>query len=132
MNLEKGNIAPIMENNDALRRILYALTQPDPDIIEKNFNISSSGSNEIIGAISGQIIGVYAVLIHPAAAVTLTMKSAGNAISPALSLSQDSILILDEKPSRRPWYRGAKGGNIDFSLSGGVSVVGTIYYKQSL
>ncbi len=98
-----------------------------PETLTAILSFSTSGANELIAAVSGKRIKVYAFYLVPASAVSVTFKSATTALSAVVPLTGPWSGDLGAEPL----YQTAAGEAFNCTLSSGVAVVGELRYVVS-
>ena len=93
-------------------------------------NISASGDNTIVAAVTAQTIRVHKLFLAASGAVSIKFKDgASTDFMPAFPLQAYGGMVLDS--DQDPWFVTTAGNALIINLSAAVQVSGILYYSQS-
>lgn len=94
-------------------------------------NPASSGTNQILAAITGQKIKVIGLYVVAAAANTIKFISGSTDISAQTALSANGGFVLPITDKGIPWFETNQGEALNISLSASTQVgVNIVYYVE--
>ncbi len=93
--------------------------------------IDIAATTDVIAAVAGQTISIFSGFLVAANTVTLTIKSAANALTGAMTLVAGQPYILEELLSGQPLLACNQGEKLTFTLGGSVQVSGWIKTTQA-
>lgn len=99
------------------------------DLLQLAISFSSSGSNQVIAGIAGQIIRVWKIFFIVSATTAITYQDGSNAVSGALGFSANEGMVLDF--DTKPWVTCGISNAFNLNSSNAVQVSGTVYYTQA-
>ena len=104
----------------------------EPKIKYASVEVSSSGDNTAISAVTGESITVIACALIAAGAVTVAFEdgAGGTALTGDMSLAANGGFVLPYNPVG--WFKTTPGTLLNIELGGAVSVAGTIVYTEDL
>ncbi len=93
--------------------------------------IDIATSTDVIAAVAGQTISIFSGFLVAASTVTLTIKSAANVLTGAMTMAAGQPYILEELLSGQPLLVCNQGEKLTFTLGSGVQVSGWIKTVQA-
>jgi hypothetical protein len=94
-----------------------------------NLAAATSGNNEIVAAVSGEVVRLHALLITCASAVDVIIQTGAGGDNLIVFRNVTSI-SLDLRGHDLEWCANTAGDNLNFNISGAVNVGGRIWYTQ--
>ena len=95
-----------------------------------SIDVSTSGNNTLIAAVTGQIIRVYQIFIVFNGDVNIIFRDgASTGLTGTMNMLSNGTFVLDY--SGRPWFTTASGNAFVLNLSGAVQASGRVYFLQS-
>lgn len=89
---------------------------------------ASSGSNEVVAAVSGRKITVHGYTLVAAGAVTVQWRSAATAKTGVMSLAANGTVSAYSPTADMPLFQTAEGEALNLQLGGAVQVSGHLVY----
>ena len=106
-----------------------SVTHTHQSLLQAILSAALAGSNDLVAAVPGYKIAIYAWSFIAAGAVAITWKSGATSLSGAMNYGINGGEIRDVRADGEPWYQTATGEALVLSLGGAVQVSGTIYYR---
>lgn len=101
------------------------------DITRAVINTAAGGTVEIVAAVSGKRIKVYAIFFTLASATTVNIKSASTTLTGDMTLSSFSLDPMMFGKNMFPWLQTAAGEALNFTFGGAVQCSGVVYYTTT-
>lgn len=103
--------------------------------LRAQINIAAAGDNVVSTPAAGVRVSVFGIVLVPAAAVTVAIKSGTTAdanetpLTAVMSLAANVPFVLPV--SEIPWFRTASGAKLNIELGGAVQVSGALVYSHA-
>lgn len=103
---------------------------------EASISFTTTGDNQLVAGVVGQIIRVFQLFLVVSADTVLTFQDGATPLTGPMPMKAGGSIVLDfvrgSREADQPWFTTSPGNQFILNQSGTAQVSGRLYYTQGL